>query len=118
MVNLIAEICRKQGYHCTTFIDSPEAWQYFRDHPHAYDLVITDQTMPGLSGLELAANILRLREDMPIILCTGYSDVLENADTRRSGITGFLNKPFESQQLVSMIKELLEPEIASAEFLS
>jgi FixJ family two-component response regulator len=63
--------------------------------------------MPGLSGVQLAAKMLTLREDLPIILCTGYSDVVDEDYISQYGIKGFMPKPIDSQELLRNIQELL-----------
>ena len=62
-------------YAVTAFASSREALEAFRADPDRFDVVITDQTMPGVTGLELATQMLRMRPDLPVILCTGYSEV-------------------------------------------
>jgi CheY-like chemotaxis protein len=72
-----------------------------------FDLVLTDQSMPELTGAELARELLALRPDLPIIIMTGYSDEINEGSATRLGIRGFMTKPLASNTLVEMILNLL-----------
>ena len=67
-------LLERMGYEVTAMNDSTEAFETFSSDPSRFDLVITDQTMPGFTGLNLARELLKIRPDIPIILCTGHSD--------------------------------------------
>jgi CheY-like chemotaxis protein len=84
-----------------------EALALFKEDPKAFDVVVTDQTMPKLTGVKLAEELLTIRPDIPIILCTGYSAHVDEAKAAALGIRGFLMKPVESQRLLVMIRDLL-----------
>ncbi len=84
-----------------------EALARFRADPAAVDLVFTDQSMPELNGMELARRMLRVRPDLPIVLCTGFSPELDQERARRMGIREILSKPFEIGYLQRMIQRLL-----------
>ncbi|MCB1645240.1 MAG: response regulator [Pseudomonadales bacterium] len=107
LVYYLRELLHKRGYQVSVASDSHEAWDMFSAAPDKFDLVVTDQTMPGLSGVQLAAKMLTLREDLPIILCTGYSDVVEEGNISQYGIKGFMSKPIDSRQLLRSIQSLL-----------
>jgi signal transduction histidine kinase/CheY-like chemotaxis protein len=108
LVYYLRELLRKKGYQVTVASDSHEAWDIFSADPDKFDLVVTDQTMPGLSGVQLAAKMLTLREHLPIILCTGYSDIVEEGNISQYGIMGYLAKPIDSRELLRTIHELLQ----------
>jgi signal transduction histidine kinase/CheY-like chemotaxis protein len=108
LVYYLRELLRKKGYQVTVASDSHEAWDIFSADPDKFDLVVTDQTMPGLSGVQLAAKMLTLREHLPIILCTGYSDIVEEGNISQYGIMGYLAKPIDSRELLHTIHELLQ----------
>jgi len=103
----LRELLHRKGYEVSVASDSHEAWDLFSANPNKFDLVVTDQTMPGLSGVQLAAKMLTLREDLPIILCTGYSDVVGENNISQYGIKGFMPKPIDSRELLRNIQELL-----------
>jgi signal transduction histidine kinase/CheY-like chemotaxis protein len=108
LVYYLRELLRKKGYQVTVASDSHEAWDIFSADPDKFDLVVTDQTMPGLSGVQLAAKMLTFREHLPIILCTGYSDIVEEGNISQYGIKGYLAKPIDSRELLRTIHELLQ----------
>ncbi len=87
------------GYKVVTKTSSLEALETFRADPDGFDLVITDMTMPGLRGEELAREIIALRPDMPIILCTGYSELINETQAREMGISEFVMKPYTCRKL-------------------
>ncbi|MBX3728320.1 MAG: PAS domain S-box protein [Candidatus Sumerlaeia bacterium] len=89
------------------YLDSRQALRAFLEAPDRFSLVITDQTMPNLTGIELARNILELRPDIPIILCSGYSDVVDENKAREAGIRGYLGKPFRMQELTAAVQAAL-----------
>jgi CheY-like chemotaxis protein len=96
------------GYKVTVKTSSIAALENFRSDPEAYDLVITDQSMPNMSGAELSMELLKIRPDIPIILCTGHSKKLTTEGAQRLGIRKYLNKPFEKRKLEKLIREILE----------
>lgn len=77
-----------------------------QQRPSAFDVLITDQTMPVMTGLDLARNVLRLRPGLPIILCTGYSSLVDEASAKRYGIGGFLAKPLLRKELAKLLRDL------------
>ncbi|MFT6317111.1 MAG: signal transduction histidine kinase/ActR/RegA family two-component response regulator [Candidatus Azotimanducaceae bacterium] len=107
LVYYLRELLRRKGYEVTVASDSHEAWDIFSADPDKYDLVITDQTMPGLSGVQLAAKMLTLRENLPIVLCTGYSDIVEESNISQYGIKGYMAKPIDSRELLRTVHDLL-----------
>jgi CheY-like chemotaxis protein len=95
------------GYRVTAFTDSRAALDAFRDAPDAFDLVITDQTMPHLTGETLAQEILRLRPRLPVILCTGQVPAAAGSRPRPLGIRATLLKPVSRLDLSLAIQRLL-----------
>jgi CheY-like chemotaxis protein len=96
------------GYQVRRFADSEEALAAFRADPQGCDLVVTDQTMPHLSGMELAKEFLAIRPDLPIILSTGYSSQASEEEALRVGIRRFIMKPVNIGQLAAAIREILD----------
>jgi len=96
------------GYRVTAFSNSAEALAAFRSAPDNFDLVITDQTMPNMSGAELAVEFLKLRPDVPIILCTGYSTKISEDETRKLGIKKYCIKPMDQQTLAKTVRGVLD----------
>lgn len=96
------------GYTVTTMTNSVEALELFKTHPDDFDLVITDQTMPKMSGVELSKELLKIKPHIPIILCSGYSAQVTGEDALGIGIRAFCMKPVEMKQLASVARETLD----------
>jgi CheY-like chemotaxis protein/two-component sensor histidine kinase len=102
------ELLIRLGYRVTAFVDSREALKAFQSQPTTFDLVITDMTMPGLTGDELAREVLRIRPDLPAILCTGFSDTITQEKADQLGINALLIKPFRLSELSKIIRKILD----------
>ena len=96
------------GYRVDTEVDSTKALKRFGDEPNSYDLVITDQTMPRITGLELAQKIRAIRTDLPIILCTGFSVMVTPDRLTDAGIDLVIRKPIRIGQLADAVHQLLK----------
>ena len=105
----LKEFLTTRGYSVTTFIDPCEALGAFNNKPNAFDLVVTDQTMPMLPGHKLAQALLKRRPEIPIILCTGYSDVIDETKAHELHIRGFMQKPLQADTLISTMQNLMVP---------
>lgn len=97
----------KKGYQVTLFTDSREALAAFTADPQGFALVVTDQNMPGINGIELAGRILRIRPEVPIILCTGYSTGFSRWNFRDHGFCEMLVKPYQPAELLSVVRAVL-----------
>jgi CheY-like chemotaxis protein len=95
------------GYEVRATCSSREALEIFRANPQDFDLVITDQTMPHMMGETLAGELRRLRPDIPIVLCTGYSSRIDADKAAALGIDALLMKPWEMQELAQTIRQVL-----------
>ncbi|MFH1981343.1 MAG: DUF3365 domain-containing protein [Pseudomonadota bacterium] len=98
----------KLGYRVTGRVSSLEALAAFKDAPHDYDLIITDLTMPGMTGDELARRAIDLRRDIPVIICSGFSEKLSEEKARAIGIKGFLMKPIVKSEIGCMVRRVLD----------
>ncbi|MCP4680364.1 MAG: response regulator [Deltaproteobacteria bacterium] len=96
------------GYTVTTMTNSEEALFVFSQDPIRFDIVITDQTMPGLTGIVLAKEMLAIRPDIPIILATGYNEQVDENSSRAAGVRKYVKKPIEIRVLAQIIEQLLE----------
>ena len=96
------------GYSVTALTDSNEALKAFTCDPSLFDLVITDQTMHSVTGLQLAREFLKKRPDLPIILCSGHSDSVNPDTARAAGIKDFLMKPLSKQELAEAVRRALD----------
>jgi len=104
---LLEKMLCKQGYVITTATDSSAALELVREAPEQFDLVITDMTMPQLTGTQLAHEIKVLRPDLPIILCTGYSEKISANSIHTLGLQGFISKPIIRSKLLETVWEVL-----------
>lgn len=96
------------GYHVETRTSAREALALFQSDPRRFDLVITDMTMPGLTGDQLAVKLKEIRKEIPIILCTGYHQGISRERVESLGIEGFIKKPYKIEKLVGMIRRLID----------
>ena len=96
------------GYQVTARQNSLETLELFRSNPDAFDLVITDMTMPRLRGDELARELLKIRADIPIILCTGYSEIISEEKAQNIGIRQFIMKPIYMRDMAQAIRKALD----------
>ena len=95
------------GYSVATRTSSIEALELFKSDPNKFQLVITDMTMPNMTGDLLAQKLLELRPELPVILCTGYSERMTEVRARDMGIKAFLMKPIIIQDLSTTIRKVL-----------
>jgi len=105
---LFQDLLKTAGYHVVVKTSSLEALATFQSNPKGFDLVITDQTMPHLTGDALAKHLLELRPDLPIILCSGYSYAINAEKAKALGIRAYLLKPFGGYELTSTIRGILD----------
>ena len=108
LVNLGRQSLENLGYHVTTRSSSLEALYLFREKPMDFDVVITDLTMPDLTGDKLAMKLLEIRKDIPIILCTGFSEKMNKELARKIGIRAFLQKPFIRSEIAEALRSAIE----------
>jgi signal transduction histidine kinase len=95
------------GYTVVSRTDSPEALELLESGPYDFDLVVTDMTMPKLTGVDLAEVMMDIRPELPFILCTGYSRKLQLNPEMPSNIRGVLNKPIQKAELADAIRKIL-----------
>ena len=108
IVHLGKELLSQLGYTVEIQTSSLKALNIFRDDPQRFDLVITDQTMPGLTGEGLSRELLRIRPDLPIILCTGYSHIISAEKAKALGIQAYLMKPLAIRDLAPIVRHVLD----------
>ena len=108
LIDLVKRMLEKLGYQVVVKQSPLEALELFKDQPHKFDLVISDMTMPELTGVELARQIIAIRPDTPFILCTGYNEHVSEEKIKSFGIKEFLMKPLEVKVLAETIRKALE----------
>jgi signal transduction histidine kinase/ActR/RegA family two-component response regulator len=109
LVQVASDMLTHLGYEVRAVNSSLEALALFQAAPHDFDLVITDMTMPGLTGEELTHEVRRLRPDIPVILCTGFSHVMDATKAQGIGIDAFLLKPITIKDLDLAIRRVYHP---------
>jgi len=103
-----SQILERLGYSVTTRISSIEALELFRSKPNDFDLVITDMTMPNMTGDKLASELMNIRSDISIILCTGYSKKISDETALEIGIKSFAYKPIVKADLAKTVRKVLD----------
>jgi len=104
ITDYLVELLTQHSYTVSTFNASEEALKYFEDNAQSIDLVLTDQTMPGITGIELAHRIQDISPSLPIIVCTGYSEYINNQAPQDLNIYACLDKPVKSENLLQTIE--------------
>ena len=112
VAGIFTELLALLGYQVRTLTSPLEALQLFQADPQAFDLVITDQTMPELSGDELARALLALRPELPIILCSGYNSDVDDEAAQSLGVRRLLAKPVANATLCAAVRDCLSRETA------
>ena len=111
LIKPVMTMLEKLGYRVTSYRSSVNALKHFSKNSADFDLIITDQTMPELSGKDLAAKIKTIRTDIPIILCTGYSDQVNETTALSAGISAFVVKPMLISEISKTIREILDSKL-------
>jgi len=99
------------GYTVVAEKSSTEVLEVFRKEPGRFDIVITDQTMPHMTGYELAKMILKIRPGIPIILCTGYNETVTEEKAKKSGIKAFVMKPINRNEIAEVVRRVLDQKV-------
>jgi len=108
VADVYSAMLQRLGYKVTVMTSSVEALAMFKEHPENFDLVVTDQTMPKMSGVELAKELFRVSPEIHVILCSGYSAIVTEADARQIGIRAFCVKPMELPQFALVVRKVLD----------
>jgi len=103
----MGELFKSIGFNTHVFCDSVEALENFKNKPDGYDLIITDQTMPILTGDLLAEKVYKIKPELPIIICSGHSEIIEKSESETSPSRCFLKKPVDSAELIHTVMKLL-----------
>ena len=108
LIQIGKAMLERLGYTVSARTSSVEALEVFEERPHDYDLVITDQTMPNMTGENLAKGLMQIRKDIPIILCTGYSELINEEKAKAAGIREFVMKPLVMRDLAETVRKVLD----------
>ena len=108
IVKMQQQMLERFGYRITVYTGSVDALEDFRASPDKYDLVVTDMTMPNMTGIQLAGELKKIRPDIPIIICTGFSHQIDAEKSNALGIDGFVMKPVIMNELGNTIRKVLD----------
>jgi CheY-like chemotaxis protein/two-component sensor histidine kinase len=108
ITRMISQMLSNLGYHVTLRNCPVEALELFRHAPDRFDLVISDVTMPQMAGHELAREMIKIRPDLPVLLCTGHSDSINEEISSHIGVRALLYKPLTRHDLSTTIREVLD----------
>ncbi|MCL2458467.1 MAG: PAS domain S-box protein [Desulfobulbus sp.] len=103
----LVQVLEHLGYEVKACLSSEEAYKEFLNRQNSFDLIITDMGMPGMTGLELAEKIKAVNPDVPIMLCTGFSEHVTEENYHQMGLAGFIAKPFNAELLVKEVSRVI-----------
>jgi PAS domain S-box-containing protein len=108
IVNMTRQMLERLGYEVDTKMSSIEALELFRSKPDQFDLIITDMTMPSMTGDKLVKEVLNIRPDMPTIICSGFSDKIDAEKAKEIGATEYIEKPVDKRNLAIKVRGVLD----------
>ncbi|MEH0019201.1 MAG: PAS domain S-box protein [Desulfobacter sp.] len=111
IISMEIQMLRRLGYRVTASTRSLEALSMFTEDPGKFDLVISDVAMPGMAGDQLARAMMKIRPDIPILLCTGFSETMNAEKAAAMGVRGFILKPMMSRELSAKIRKVLRDNV-------
>jgi CheY-like chemotaxis protein len=107
LVYLITRVLQRLGYRVSGFTDANEALAAFRSNPMAYEAVVTDLSMPSMSGIEFATQVLRLRPEVPVVMTSGYVRPKDRESVMKCGVRDLLLKPNTVEELGDVLHRLI-----------
>ena len=108
LADLGKQMLERAGYEVTTLTSSIEALERFSEDPHRFDLVVTDLSMPDMTGEKLAREILNVRPGMPVIMCSGFDETARREKAGELGVRAFVPKPLTFESLARAVREALD----------
>jgi len=111
IANLYKEFLNSCGYTVTISNNGMEAFEIFCDSPNKFDMVITDKGMPGMDGIQLTQNLLKVRPDLPVILLTGYGDLINDDKIRKVGFRDIFTKPADFYEMSHALRHIFDEQI-------
>ncbi|MBW1768825.1 MAG: response regulator [Deltaproteobacteria bacterium] len=108
LVEIASQMLEELGYEVVTKQSSTEALELFRAEPGRFDLVITDMTMPKMTGDKLAQELMKIRPDIPVILCTEHSRLVSEEKAKEIGIKAFVMKPILKRDMAESVRKVLD----------
>jgi len=108
IVVVVRLMLERLGYKVETRMEPIEALDLFRSKPDQFDLVVTDMTMPHMTGDKLTKEILKIRSDIPVILCTGFSEKVNGKKAKEIGVADYIEKPLAKRDLALIVRQVLD----------
>ncbi len=108
IVKMLQRMFERLGYKVQTATTPEEALERFRSNPDHFDLVITDMTMPQMTGVKLSEKLMDIRKDIPIIVCTGHSALVDEEKAKELGLAAYIIKPIDMQETAQIIRKILD----------
>ena len=115
LIVMTAEVLAQLGYEAAPFTDGRAALEAFEKTPEAFQVVVTDEVMPALTGTELARRVRRLRPDLPVVLVSGYSGPILTQQALDAGVSELLKKPVQSRELAAALARALAKPVKRSE---
>ena len=114
LIDIGKKMLERLGYNVDTRTSPLEALELFKAKPNHFDLVITDQTMPGITGDKFAQKLMQVRSNIPVILCTGYSQIIDEKKAKNNGIRAFITKPILINDMGAAVRKVLDQNVRTA----
>jgi len=108
ITHMVERMFERLGYKIETATTPQDALELFRTNPDHFDLVITDMTMPQMTGVKLSEKLMDIREDIPIIICTGHSALVDEERAKKLGLAAYVMKPIDMQEMAQTIRKVLD----------
>jgi CheY-like chemotaxis protein len=117
LIVMTSEVLAQLGYSAAPFTDGRAALEAFEKTPEAFQVVVTDEGMPAVTGTELARRVRRLRPDLPVVLVSGYSGPILTQQALDAGVSELLKKPVQSRELAAALARALAKPVNVSEII-
>ncbi len=108
IARLVQQTLERLGYTVTARLSSIDALEVYKKNPNKFDMVLSDMSMPGMTGDQLAYEIKKIKPNMPVVICTGFSERINKEKAQEIGVNGFLMKPIMKSDMAQMIRNILD----------
>ena len=111
-LSIIKVVLERLGYKVSAMTSSLKALELFKEDPQRYDLLLTDLILPQMSGDKLVLEIIEIRPDMPVIIISGFTDMIDNDKFKQISSKAFMPKPFQPQELAKTVRQVLDRNVS------
>jgi CheY-like chemotaxis protein len=108
IATMCGQMLERLGYEVETKINPTEVLELFKSNPDHFDLIITDMTMPQMTGVKLSVKLKAVRSDIPVIICTGHSSLIDKEKAKQLGINAYVMKPIVKSELAKVVRKVLD----------